>query len=77
MRRLSYDWLAGLREIVMDSARCLRAFEEFICKEFMHDHDGRWIDEIPDGGVYFIAAVRNAMRDDVLRGERAGIPLDS
>ena len=58
MRRLSYDWLAGLREIVIDHARCLRTFEEFACKEFVRDRDGRWIDEIPDGDDHSINAVR-------------------
>lgn len=68
MRRISYDWLAGLREIVIDPARCPRTFEEFTCKEFLRDRDGRWIDEIPDGDDHSIDAVRYAMMDDVLRG---------
>lgn len=68
MRRLSCDWLAGLREIVIDSARCPRTFDEFTCKEFMCDRDGRWIDEIPDGDDYSIDAVRCAKMDDVLKG---------
>ena len=68
MRRLSYDWLAGLREIVIDPAGCPRTFEEFTCKEFLRDRDGRWIDEIPDGDDHSIDAVRYAMMDDVLRG---------
>ena len=32
MRRLSYDWLAGLREIVIDSERCPLTFSEFTLK---------------------------------------------
>lgn len=49
MRRLSYEWLAGLREIVIDPERCPLTFAEFTLKEYMRDRDGNWIDEIPDG----------------------------
>ena len=31
MRRISYEWLAGLREIVIDSERCPLTFQKFIC----------------------------------------------
>jgi phage terminase large subunit len=68
MRRLSYEWLAGLREIVIDPVRCPLAYEEFRLKEFEQDRDGTWIDEIPDGNDHSIDAVRYAMMDDVLRG---------
>lgn len=68
MRRLSYEWLAGLREIVIDPVRCPLAYEEFRLKEFERDRDGTWIDEIPDGNDHSIDAVRYAMMDDVLRG---------
>lgn len=68
MRRLSYDWLAGLREIVIDPVRCPLAYEEFRLKEFERDRDGTWVDEIPDGNDHSIDAVRYAMMDDVLRG---------
>ena len=68
MRRLSYEWLAGLREIVIDSERCLLTFAEFTLKEFERDRDGNWIDEIPDGNDHSIDAVRYAMMDDALRG---------
>lgn len=64
MRRLSYEWLAGLREIIIDPNRC----PEFTLKEFERDKDGNWIDEIPDGNDHSIDAVRYAMMDDVLRG---------
>jgi hypothetical protein len=44
MRRLSYDWLAGLREIVIDSQRCPLTFSEFTLKEFERDEEGtRWM----------------------------------
>ena len=49
MRRLSYEWLDGLREIVIDSNRCPLAFSEFTLKEFERDKEGNWIDDIPDG----------------------------
>lgn len=68
MRRLSYEWLAGLREIVIDSSRCPLTFAEFTLKEYMRDRDGNWIDEIPDGNDHSIDAVRYAMMEDVLRG---------
>ena len=68
MRRLSYEWLAGLREIVIDSERCPLTFSEFTLKEFERDKEGNWIDDIPDGNDHSIDAVRYAMLDDVLRG---------
>ncbi|EHF02191.1 phage terminase large subunit [Olsenella sp. oral taxon 809 str. F0356] len=68
MRKLSYEWLAGLREIVIDPVRCPLTFEEFILKEYLRDRDSTWIDEIPDGNDHSIDAVRYAMMDDILRG---------
>lgn len=68
MRRLSYDWLAGLREICIDAERCPLTYAEFTCKEYLRDRDGTWIDDIPDGNDHSIDAVRYAMMDDVLRG---------
>lgn len=68
MRRLSYEWLAGLREIVIDPARAPHAFEEFSAKEYERDREGNWVDEIPDGNDHSIDAVRYAMMEDVLRG---------
>lgn len=70
MRRLLYEWLAGLREIVIDPVRCPLAYEEFRLKEFERDRDGTWVDEIPDGNDHSIDAVRYAVMDDVLRGRR-------
>lgn len=67
MRRLSYEWLAGLRKIVIDPVRCPLAYEEFRMKEFERDRDGSWMDEIPDGNDHSIDAVRYTMIDDVLR----------
>lgn len=68
MRRLSYEWLAGLREIVIDPERCPLTFAEFTLKEYMRDKNGAWVDEIPDGNDHSIDAVRYAMMEDVLRG---------
>ena len=68
MRTLSYQWLAGLREIVIDPRRCPHAYEEFMLKEYGKDKDGEWIDEIPDGQDHSIDAVRYAMMNEVLRG---------
>ena len=66
--RLSYEWLAGLREIVIDPERAPLAYEEFRLKEYGRDRDGTWLDDIPDGNDHSIDAVRYAMMDDVLRG---------
>lgn len=49
MRRQSYTWLAGLREIAIDPDRCPHAFEEFSLCEYMKDRDGNWVDDFPDG----------------------------
>lgn len=68
MRRFSYEWLAGLREIVIDPVRCPLTLEEFRLKEYARDRDGTWIDDIPDGNDHSIDAVRYAMMDDALRG---------
>ena len=68
MRRISYEWLAGLREIVIDPERCPLTFSEFTLKEFERDKEGNWIDDIPDGNDHSIDAVRYAMMGDVLRG---------
>ncbi|HJG36403.1 PBSX family phage terminase large subunit [Enorma phocaeensis] len=68
MRKLSYEWLAGLREIVIDPVRCPRTYEEFTLKEYLRNSDGTWEDEIPDGNDHSIDAVRYALMDDVLRG---------
>jgi phage terminase large subunit len=38
MRRLSYEWLAGLREIVIDPVRCPLAYEEFRLGRSSSDH---------------------------------------
>jgi phage terminase large subunit len=68
MRQLSYEWLAGLREICIDAGRCPEAFKEFTLKEYARDREGRWLNEIPDGNDHTIDALRYAMMDDILRG---------
>ena len=68
MRKLSYEWLAGLREIVIDAERCPLTYAEFTLKEYLRGRDGEWVDEIPDGNDHSIDAVRYAMMEDVLRG---------
>lgn len=40
MRKLSYEWLANLREIVVDSERCPLTFAEFVNEEYLRDRDG-------------------------------------
>lgn len=68
MRKLSYEWLAGLREIVIDPMKGPKRYEEFTLKEYLRNSDGIWEDEIPDGNDHSIDAIRYAMMDDVLRG---------
>ena len=68
MRKLSYEWFAGLREIVIDPMRCPLTYEEFVTKEYERDRDGTWLDIIPDGFDHSIDAVRYALMDDILRG---------
>lgn len=68
MRKLSYQWLQGLREIVIDPVRCPLTFEEFSLKEYAKDRDGAWIDEIPDGNDHSIDACRYMVMDNVIRG---------
>lgn len=67
MRDYSYQWLAGLREIVIDPNRCPLTYEEFALKEYAKDKDDNWIDEIPDGNDHSIDAVRYAMMEDIRR----------
>lgn len=68
MRRASYLWLAGLREIVIDPDRCPLAYDEFRRYEHGRDRSGRWTDDFPDGNDHSIDAVRYAVMEDVLRG---------
>lgn len=68
MRKLSYEWLANLREIIIDPERCPLTLAEFQNKEYLRDRDGALLDEIPDGDDHSIDAVRYAMMEDVLRG---------
>lgn len=67
MRKLSYQWLQGLREIVIDPGRCPLTYEEFALKEYAKDKDGNWIDDIPDGNDHSIDAVRYMVMEDVIR----------
>lgn len=46
-KRLSQEWLAGLREICNDQVRCPLAHEESRLKKFDSDRDGTWLDDIP------------------------------
>lgn len=70
MRKPSYEWLAALREIAIDPARCPLTFEEFSLCEFDKDKDGNWINDYPDGHDHSIDAVRYAMMAEVARGRR-------
>jgi phage terminase large subunit len=67
MRKQSYYWLAGLREIVIDPVRCPRAWEEFSLCEYRKNRQGEWLDDFPDGNDHTIDAVRYAFMNDVIR----------
>ncbi len=49
IRHVSYEWLAGLHEIAIDSNRCPLAFSGFTLKGSERDKERNWIDDIPDG----------------------------
>ena len=68
LRKASYQWLAGLREIAIDTRRCPLTFREFALCEYERDREGNWIDEYPDGNDHSIDAVRYAMMREVMRG---------
>lgn len=68
MRRASYLWLAGLREILIDPKRCPLTFEEFSLCEYAKDRNGEYLDDFPDGNDHSIDAVRYAVMQDVRRG---------
>ena len=68
MRKQSYTWLAGLREIWIDPNRCPHAFEEFSLCEYAKDRDGNWVDDFTDGNDHAIDAVRYAMMEDIIKG---------
>lgn len=67
MRKASYVWLAGLREIVIDPVRCPLTFEEFALCEFAKDKNGEWVEDFNDGNDHSIDAVRYAVMRDVKR----------
>ncbi len=67
IKHLSYEWLGGSREIVIDPNRCPLTFSEFTLKEIERGRESNKIDDIPDGNDHSNDAVRNAMLDDVLR----------
>lgn len=67
-RKLSYEWLAGLREIVIDPKRTPLTYEEFALCEYAKDRNGDWIEDFNDGHDHSIDAVRYAMMNEVLRG---------
>ena len=68
MRRQSYLWLAGLREIAIDPVRCPLTFREFRLCEFAKDRQGEWVEDFVDGNDHSIDAVRYAMMREARRG---------
>lgn len=70
MRKPSYEWLAGLREIAIDPDRCPLTFQEFSLCEYERDRGGNWTNDYPDGNDHSIDAVRYAMMAEVARGRK-------
>ena len=68
LRKASYQWLAGLREIAIDPRRCPLTFKEFALCEYERDREGNWVDDYPDGNDHSIDAVRYAMMREVASG---------
>ena len=58
--RASMKWLQGLREIVIDPARCPWAAKEFTEYEYERDRTGKPVDGFPDAENHAIDAVRYA-----------------
>jgi len=59
--RASMRWLQGLKEIVIDPARCPHAAREFSEYEYERDRDGQIVDSYPDANNRAIDAVRYAL----------------
>lgn len=70
LRKPSYEWLAGLREIAIDPERCPLTFQEFALCEYERDREGNWVNDYPDGNDHSIDAVRYAMMAEVARGRK-------
>ena len=68
MRKQSYLWLAGLREIVIDPKRCPLTYEEFMLCEYKRDREGQWIEDFDDGNDHSIDAVRYAYMEESIAG---------
>ena len=66
MRKASYRFLSGLREIAIDPARCPLTYKEFALCEYAKDREGNWVDDYNDGNDHSIDAVRYAMMRDIL-----------
>lgn len=67
MKRHTYEWLAGLHEMVIDSKGCPPTFSEYTLRKFKRNREGNWIDETPGGNDHSINAPCHAMTDDILR----------
>lgn len=67
LRKASYLWLAGLREIAIDPVRCPQTWREFSLCEYAKDRSGAWIEDFDDGNDHSIDAVRYAMMREVRR----------
>lgn len=68
MRKQSYLWLAGLREIVIDPIRCPKTYEELALCEYKKDRLGEWIEDFNDGNDHSIDALRYAYMEEAITG---------
>ena len=66
----SMKWLASLKEIVIDSKRCPKAYAEFNGYEYERNKSGEIITGYPDKNNHFIDAVRYAASEIWRRRER-------
>lgn len=66
--RTGLKWLQGLREIIIDPARCPAAAREFAEYEYERDRTGAPVDAYPDQDNHAIDAVRYALNRVWMRG---------
>ena len=66
--RAGLKWLQGLKEIIIDPARCPAAAREFQEYEYEKDRSGEPVDVYPDRDNHSIDAVRYALNRVWMRG---------
>lgn len=69
-RDFGIKWLSDRAKIYIDKERCPNAYREFVTYEFDTDKDGNFISQYPKHNDHTIDAVRYALRQDMLAGNR-------